>query len=153
MKKYYLAYGSNLNINDMNNRIKNVKVVGTTILENYRLVYKGSSDNYSYLTIEYQEGKIVPLGIYEISFFDELKLDRYEGYPSLYHKEYLDIQIDGKKSKGLIYVMNDGFSYHIPLSSYIDTCKKGYQDFNFCPEVLDEALEYTKLNKSKILMK
>lgn len=34
LKKYYLAYGSNLNLEHMAHRCPNAKVVGTTILEN-----------------------------------------------------------------------------------------------------------------------
>jgi len=71
MSKYYLAYGSNLNLNQMYKRCDNAKVVGTAILKDYRLVYKGSADSYAYLTIEECEGSYVPLGTYKISKKDE----------------------------------------------------------------------------------
>ena len=49
---YYLAYGSNLNLNQMNFRCHYSKPIDKIILKDYRLVYKGSADNYSYLTRE-----------------------------------------------------------------------------------------------------
>ena len=47
LKKYYLAYGSNLNLEHMAQRCPSAKPIGVTTLENYRLVYKGSADDFS----------------------------------------------------------------------------------------------------------
>ena len=55
MKKYYLAYGSNLNIRQMKFRCPTAKIVGTAIIKDYELLYKGSKTG-SYLTIEKKEG-------------------------------------------------------------------------------------------------
>lgn len=51
-KNYYLAYGSNLNLNQISRRCYDVKPIGSIELNDYRLVYKGRSDNFAYLTIE-----------------------------------------------------------------------------------------------------
>ena len=51
MKKYYIAYGSNLNIRQMRNRCPGAKPVGITMIPNYELLYKGSKTG-AYLTIE-----------------------------------------------------------------------------------------------------
>ena len=67
MKEYYLAYGSNLNLEEMKFRCPTAKAIGTVMLDNYKLVYKGKTDDFSYLTIEECEGTYVPLGLYEIS--------------------------------------------------------------------------------------
>ena len=52
LRKYYLAYGSNLNLEQMKKRCPSFKVIDTIDLQGYRLVYKGSEDNYSYLTMK-----------------------------------------------------------------------------------------------------
>ena len=39
--KYYLAYGSNLNIRQMQMRCPGAKPVGTMVLEDYELLFKG----------------------------------------------------------------------------------------------------------------
>ena len=41
--KYYIAYGSNLNLEQMARRCPTAKVVGSTTLKNYRLMFRGGS--------------------------------------------------------------------------------------------------------------
>ena len=67
MKKYYIAYGSNLNVQQMKFRCPTARVVGTSVIRNYELLYKGSKTG-SYLTIEkkvqlfrLQSGKSQPM--------------------------------------------------------------------------------------------
>ena len=151
MKKFYLAYGSNLNLKQMENRCNKAISIGTTLLNDYRLAYKGNEDDNAYLTIEKCENSTVPLGIFAITSRDEKALDKYEGYPGFYYKEYIPIQVNGKIKEALIYIMNDEYNYHIPSDSYIKTCEKGYDDFGFNKEILREALEYTKKEKRKTL--
>ena len=155
MKKYYLAYGSNLNLSQMKKRCPRSKKVGSTTLEGYRLVFRGGDDTYSYLTIEPDPESSVPVGIFELSFIDTFLLDRYEGYPELYSKKYIPINIDGKTKKALIYVMNEKFDYHLPSIHYYNTCLRGYYDFNFDFEKLREAIQYTKnhMDKQKVKIK
>lgn len=152
-KKYYLAYGSNLNLKQMTMRCPNAKPIGTINLKDHRLVYKGGENGYSYLTIEKCDGYNVPLGIYEVSFLDIISLDKYEGYPTFYSKYYIDIQIGDKLKKALIYIMNEQFDYHIPSREYINICMKGYEDFGFDKEILNQALYDTIDNLPKILKK
>ena len=144
MKRFYLAYGSNLNLRDMSYRCKKAIPIGSTVLTNYRLVYKGSADGYAYLTIEPSKDSLVPVGIFNISFFDELRLNKYEGYPELYYKEHFPINIGNKEAKALIYIMKDNFDYHLPNDQYIDTCMMGYDYFGFDKKVLEDAFDYTK---------
>ena len=144
MSRFYLAYGSNLNLRDMSYRCKKAIPIGSTVLTNYRLVYKGSFDGYAYLTIEPSKDSLVPVGIFNISFFDELRLNKYEGYPELYYKEHFPINIESKEAKALIYIMKDNFDYHLPNDKYIDTCMMGYDYFGFDKKVLEDAFDYTK---------
>ena len=51
MKKYYLAYGSNLNLRQMALRCHTAKPVGTAVIKDYELLFKGSKTG-AYLTIE-----------------------------------------------------------------------------------------------------
>ena len=152
-KKYYLAYGSNLNLNQMAFRCPNARPIGIMNLKDYRLVYKGRADEFSYLTIEKCEGSNVPLGLWEVSYFDVFSLDSYEGYPTFYSKYYIPVKIGDKNKKALIYVMNDYFDYHLPSEEYINTCLEGYENFGFDRTILDRALKDTKDNLPKKLKK
>lgn len=149
-KKYYLAYGSNLNLNQMSYRCPSAKPIGSINLEDYRLVYKGNEDGFAYLTIEKYEGSVVPLGVFELSYSDIPSLDTYEGYPTLYSKSYIPIKIGNKTKDALIYVMNKNFDYHLPRLEYVETCLEGYKDFGFDSTILEESLKDSIDNLPKV---
>ena len=50
-KRYYIAYGSNLNIAQMRVRCPQARIIGTSEIKDYELLFKGSQTG-SYLTIE-----------------------------------------------------------------------------------------------------
>ena len=87
-KRYYIAYGSNLNIRQMRMRCPSARIIGTGAIPGYRLLFKGSQSG-SYLTIEPKEGASVPVAAWEVTASDEQALDRYEGFPSFYYKKEL----------------------------------------------------------------
>ena len=149
MKKYYLAYGSNLNLKQMEYRCPTAQSIGIINLTGYRLIYRGNADDFAYLTIEPDKDSFVPLGLFELSSFDIYSLDSYEGYPTIYSKMYIPVQINGKNKKALIYVMNDGFDYHLPSIQYVKTCMDGYKDFGFDTDILRKALRDTYQNLTK----
>lgn len=138
---YYLAYGSNLNLKEMKHRCPFSKVVGTMYLYNFKLSFKGEVNRF--LTIESKEGSIAPIGIFKVNKLFIKSLDKYEGYPYLYDKKEIEFELNGKKIKGLIYIMNDEFDYVLPDSNYFKRCEVGYNDFNFDKSYLYEALNYT----------
>jgi AIG2 family protein len=152
-KFYYLAYGSNLNLYHMSNMSEGARVVGTTILNGYRLVFKGSAEGYAYLTLEEYPGASVPIGIYSMPMKDMKTLDNYESYPRLYDRFTMPVIIDGKKEDTYIYIMKPGFDYHLPSESYLIKCEEGYEDFGFDYSFLDQALQTTKDNISSSLTK
>lgn len=152
MKKYYLAYGSNLNLTQMLRRCPTAKVVGKTTLQDYRLVFKGKG-NTGFLTIEEVPGSTVPVGVFEITEFDEANLDGYEGYPTFYDKKYIEIEINNQKLQALTYVMNPNFHYALPSMDYLHTCSMGYIDFNFNRDILFRALENSINDQEKRLIK
>ena len=89
----YIAYGSNLNRAQMALRCPDAKVVGTGEIKDYELLFRGNR-NGAVATVEPKKGESVPVLIWEISPRDEFNLDRYEGYPRLYGKEMLEVEMD-----------------------------------------------------------
>ena len=89
VKKYYVAYGSNLNVKQMIMRCPNARIVGTSEIPDYELLFKGSKTG-SYLTIEPKAGASVPVGVWKVNNTDEAALDRYEGFPTFYYKTELE---------------------------------------------------------------
>ena len=87
--KLYIAYGSNLNLRQMAGRCPNARPVGTAMLG-----LSSHSEEWRHWKVE---GAAAPVGIWRITKDCEKALDRYEGYPSLYRKEYLEIEHNGDK--------------------------------------------------------
>ena len=144
MKKYYLAYGSNLNIAQMQFRCPDAVVAGTAVIPNYELLFKGSLTG-AYLTIEPKQGSMVPVGVWEVSTADELKLDRYEGVPNFYYKKEIRLPVKDirtgktKPHDAFVYIMHEDRKLGIPTDMYVRTCLDGYKDFGFNPDFLLEA--------------
>jgi gamma-glutamylcyclotransferase (GGCT)/AIG2-like uncharacterized protein YtfP len=138
MNRYYIAYGSNLNIEQMASRCPDAKNIGTIELPNYRLLFRGSYGN-AHATIEKYKGYKVPVVIWTISERDERTLDCYEGAPRYYRKEYIVLKIDGELTDALVYIMN-GRDLGAPNKHYYDVVKAGYESAGFDIGILETAL-------------
>lgn len=148
--RYYIAYGSNLNVEQMKFRCPDARIAGVSLIKDYRLMYKGSFSG-AYLTIEKNKGSKVPVGIWAVSDSDELALDRYEGYPSFYYKAYVSLPVAGldmkvRTLKAFVYIMHECREIQIPSQRYIDVCSRGYRDFGFDEKYLRDALTYSRAN-------
>ena len=55
----------------------------------------------------------------------------------MYRKEMWPVEVDGKTSYALIYIMNEGHPIRRPTSNYYQTILEGYQSAGFDPEVLN----------------
>ena len=146
-KRYYIAYGSNLNIHQMRWRCPDARIIGTAELVGWQLLFKGSKTG-SYLTIEKAPGHRVPVAVWEVSPTDEAALDRYEGYPDFYYKKELDLDITGIRTKKVrrrrvfVYIMHEDRPIGIPSMQYLRICAEGYDSFRFDIDYLLEAYEY-----------
>lgn len=147
-KRFYIAYGSNLNIPQMMRRCPSARIIGTSEVPNYRLMFKGSQSG-AYLTIEPSKGHSVPVAAWEVTATDEQALDRYEGFPRFYYKAEMELPIKGIRSgkvrsrKVFVYIMHEDRPFGVPSPYYMDVCREGYASFGFDEALLDEALEYT----------
>lgn len=133
--KYYIAYGSNLNLKEMAKRCPKAKIKGKSKINNYELLYKGKKGA-AYLTIEEKKNSCVPVGVWEISDEDENALDIYEEYPDLYYKKTLNLDVilnDGRHENlsCFVYIMHEENPIAEPSDEYIESCRKGYEDFGF----------------------
>ena len=145
--KYYLAYGSNLNKEQMGFRCPGAKAVGTAVLENYALMFKGSGTG-AYLTIEPKFGERVEVGVWEVNERHERLLDRYEGFPTFYYKKNVSVAVtlsDGnvKEIPAFVYIMCENRPYGLPSAEYIEICMAGFKNFGFDLDNLGKALELT----------
>lgn len=148
-KRYYIAYGSNLNIPQMRMRCPGARIIGTSVIEDYQLLFKGSKTG-SYLTIEPMEGAKVPVVIWEVTETDEKALDRYEGYPNFYYKKEMTLDIKGirtgkvRRRDAFIYIMHEERELGIPSWYYVNTCLDGYRAFGFNEKYLFDAIRISR---------
>ena len=135
MKLYYLAYGSNLNLDQMKRRAPTAKVYGSGRLPDHQLVMRGVPGR-SYLDVIPAPSSKVPVGCFCMEDCDLASLDEYEGYPDLYTRKAIELPIqkpDGSVSRiNCFYyqmVTDDGLA---PCTDfYFEECLQGYQDFDF----------------------
>lgn len=145
-KRYYIAYGSNLNVPQMRMRCPHASILGTASLKGWELFFKGSKTG-SYLTIEQSETGSVPVVIWEVTEKDEKALDRYEGFPTFYYKQEIKVRYKGirtglrRTATAFAYIMHEERPIGIPSNYYMRICLEGYDTFGFDRNVLFDAYD------------
>lgn len=139
MTKLYIAYGSNMDEGQMAYRCPNAGVIGTGMVEGYRLLFKGGK-NHAYATIEPEEDGKVPVLVWEISGADERRLDRYEGFPRFYYKKEIMVWVNGRQKNAMVYIMNEHNPLNRPSCEYYQILASVYRKYGFDAPVLARAM-------------
>lgn len=149
----YVAYGSNMNLEQMEYRCPNSYVVCNGKLKGFKLVFNVHAD----VIKTNNENDFVPVVVWNVADSDWNNLDMYEGYPSYYVKETVNVILDnGKIEKAIVYVMADNRKGICkPSKIYFEGIKMGYIENGIDVEYLYDALEYsftheTEYNKYKM---
>lgn len=143
-KKLYMAYGSNLSVEQMATRCPDARIIGKAVLKDWKLVFKLHAD------IEPCVGCEVPVLIWKISAGDEHRLDQYEGYPFYYRKQEIPVTMTDlkgnhpRKVSAMVYTMTDGRDVRMPMKGYWDVLDEGYTRFGFDRSILRNALRNAK---------
>ena len=133
-KQLYIAYGSNINLEQMAYRCPHSKVVGTSEIKNFELEFRGVA------TIVPKENASVPVLIWKLDERDLPILNRYEGWPRLYRQEKMEFELKGKTFEGMAYLMNYG-KIAPPSQEYYNTILQGYRENALDESFLQKALE------------
>jgi gamma-glutamylcyclotransferase (GGCT)/AIG2-like uncharacterized protein YtfP len=144
MKKLYVAYGSNLHLEQMAARCPSATIFGVGRLNNWVLLYRGREGN-AHATIARKKGSSVPVLIWNIEPEDERRLDMYEGYPRYYFKQDVMVDIGGQKKKAMVYIMNLRQQAARPSRSYVETIRQGYLDNDLDMEFFEESLNRNRI--------
>jgi len=136
MDKFYIAYGSNLNLEQMALRCPTATIYGIGMLINWKLTFR-SMRGPAFATIEPSTGSQVPVIIWKIDKTSEKALDNYEGFPLFYYKRDIKVKMDnGRHLTGMVYIMNRKAVPGIPTKKYISTIAQGYLDNNLSIDYL-----------------
>lgn len=144
-KRLYVAYGSNLNFEQMKYRCPTAKLYDTGIIKGYELQFKGEP-TCAFATIAPKENASVPVAVWEIQPRDEMALDRYEGYPSHYFKQNVPVQLGGEEVSAMVYIMNLKRQFGMPSPHYYQAVLEGYHDCGLDTDVLDQAVKDSAQN-------
>ena len=134
-EKLYIAYGSNINLEQMAHRCPTAEKVGTAMLSGYELQFKGVA------TIAKNKETQTPVLAWRLKPQDEKSLDIYEGYPNFYRKETIELEIDGENQEAMVYIMNGDGPLQIPSDGYYTSILRGYEANDMDTEYLNTALE------------
>lgn len=138
----YFAYGSNINLEQMEQRCPDARIVGPVTLENYELRFRG----YGFATIAPKENRSVYGLLWKLTPACEQTLDHYEGYPRHYTKEPVAVRTaDGAKIPVMAYVMAEPMCRQpaLPSPYYYQAIQKGYEANSLPVESLEEAWNRT----------
>lgn len=133
---YYIAYGSNINIVKLSNRIgsDNFTFLNVIELKDYKLYFnKISKDNSGKANIVNTLNSIIYCNLYEIKPDVISKLDKIEGYKYGYDKLYLD-------SDTFTYIATNTSDSIKPYDWYLHTIIDGMISFNYPKWYIDEIL-------------
>lgn len=98
-ERLYFAYGSNINLDQMAYRCPNATVLMPVVLSGYELTFRGGGVA---TVIPKKDSEVLGL-MWSITPECEKSLDRYEGYPSFYHK--IDVAVTDPETGKIYYVM------------------------------------------------
>lgn len=136
----YFAYGSNINLDQMDYRCPDATVIGPVALENYELLFRRGG----FATIAPCEGGKVHGLLWSITPECERSLDRYEGYPRFYDKRMVTVRDgEGRSLSVMVYIMDERFREPmLPSTSYYNGILEGYRQNSLPVAALKKAWEH-----------
>lgn len=144
---YYVAYGSNMNLKQMQRRCPKSRVVCNGVLIGWKLVFNIHAD---IIYTGNKEDK-VPVVLWDISENDWKSLDIYEGFPKYYIKKNVKVTIEnGYIIDAVVYVMADNRKgIALPFRNYFETILTGYKENGINTDTLYAALTYSAYNETE----
>lgn len=143
MGKLYAAYGSNMNRRQMKGRCPNAKAIGKGTLKGYTLEFRGRNGN-GIATIIEERNTSIPVVLWSITETCEKALDVYEGFPKLYYKKTVKVEIGGEEKEAMVYIMakqyEDKKMAALPSDYYYKVIREGYRNFGIDDSALEGAL-------------
>lgn len=133
----YFAYGSNLHLDQMIGRCNDAEPVDRAILRGYRLTFhRGVAD-----VVPSPRSSVVG-ALYMVSTADIVALDRYEGYPRLYRRQTIALELPGDRVvRAFCYVMQtEHHQVTPPRHGYLEVIEQGFRDWNLPARKLDKAV-------------
>jgi gamma-glutamylcyclotransferase (GGCT)/AIG2-like uncharacterized protein YtfP len=138
----YFAYGANTHRPSMASRCPEAEFLGTARLVGYALTFRGVAD------ICRSHDGAMEGALWDITESDLAALDRFEGYPRLYTRGLVRIDVRttrrpvilAETARAWVYWMTPGHGQAHPSASYLETLRSGYAECALPTDQLDAAL-------------
>jgi gamma-glutamylcyclotransferase len=128
---YYFAYASNLSRKQMAERAPDSKPRFIATLPNFKLTFTArASRQGGVASITPYRGEKVLGAVYEISEKDLRRLDRYEGYPTIYDQRKVNVWTETNEPvEAITYIKIDQSRELKPSPEYLTVIQQGYRDW------------------------
>ncbi len=144
MTHLYFAYGSNLDGAQMRRRCPSARLVGSAILDGYRLGFAGQSAAWggAVATVVRDRHGRVPGLVWALSAEDLTHLDRCEGHPWAYRRRRLMVDTgEARRRRVYVYVKEDA-AQALPTEAYLGVISRAYREHGFDERGLSVALRH-----------
>jgi gamma-glutamylcyclotransferase (GGCT)/AIG2-like uncharacterized protein YtfP len=139
----YFAYGSNMDLAQMQRRCPDSRLIGPAFLNGWRLTFDKNSPLWGggIADIVKDENSQVWGLLYEVSEDDLKALDTYEGAPDFYRRVKVTvIDSEAASHKALAYEVVNKENFTPPSAEYLNIIKSAAEKFNF-PDSYKEELD------------
>ena len=146
-RELYFAYGSNMNLRQMNIRCPDAKALKIVVLNDFALAFRGGNEGNGVATILPRKGSNVKGVLWSITADCKKALDRYEGYPHLYGRTSILVEDSNhNQHMAMVYTMNEPYKSIpcMPSHVYEETIFDGFYKNGINPYPLFWAIEETK---------
>lgn len=143
MTKYYFAYGSNLDPDQMERRCPDAEPFRCAFLPDHALAFGGHSPHWegSPATVIPEEGRRVPGLLYQLPYREIRVLDHFEGHPVRYERREKTVSDDNDVERtAQVYVKDLDGNLGTPPEEYLNVLRRAYRDLGFDDGTLEAAL-------------
>lgn len=127
-EKLYIAYGSNIDLEQMAYRCPNARVIGAVSIPGFVLSYRQSSSGY-YASLDKADRSETPGLLWAITAADEANLDLYEGVSSnCYYKMEIPVVLAGQRLMAMTYLIPEERPAGEPSSDYRNVIHRAYEN-------------------------
>ena len=139
MKKYFIAYATNIKADELTKSVPEAKIISYGYVKNYCLQFVGY-DGHAIATAVKKRGEKLPVAVWDFPIEMRNMLTNFEQFPYLYERKKVTAHVGKFKMRGEIYVTKQDLRYGTPSEEYLEALKKAYKEAGFNTQLIEKAL-------------
>jgi len=137
IRRPYFAYGSNLNLTQMQTRCPTALPLYALAIVDWSLIFRETLDIFP------SPGNRVVGALYSVTAFDVMALDEYEGVRDRCYSQ-IEVRISDSGEMAFAYRMYGGESVCPPSADYLANVEEGFRDWRLPLDTLEAALSHSR---------